>query len=458
MAQPIRKNIQEAHPDLIKEPAEYTLIIDGGSLLFACFADTKVNSDGVHYGGVYQFLSQLRTQLSKKDYDYVYVFFDNEFSGWMRWNLYKQYKANRDKHYEDYAPSDYMKQCNANIRAMETYLFNKEKKSNNHYYRHITKDNYAVYYEVTQHLNNSITIDYVKRKIGQYESIRGKGVECSDDILKKSQVISKLEYKKFAKSDTEYFIDTNFARERDILCRYFNELFIRWYIDDVVEGDDLIAYYCKNKKPNEKIVIVTGDMDLSQLLADDICIYNLQLKKFITNKNYKDYYGFPCENIMVKKVFCGDTSDNISNINGLSESKFFEIMPEAKEKPITIEDVKARAKDLIKERIDNKKKPYKVHENIVNGVANKKYDGDFYEINKKIIDLSEPLLTDEAKEEMDTMMYAPMDPEDRSFGNLYKLINEDKIEDLMGETNFASFFNIFKRIETKEKKRFEENI
>jgi hypothetical protein len=199
-------------------------------------------------------------------------------------------------------------------------------------------------------------------------------------------------------------------------------------------------------------------MDLSQLLADDICIYNLQLKKFVTNKNYKDYYGMPCENIMVKKVFCGDVSDNISNINGLSEAKFFEMMPEAKEKPVTIEEVKERAKNLIKERVDNKKKPYKVHENIVNGVANKEYDGDFYEINKKIIDLSEPLLTDEAKEEMDAMMYAPMDPEDRSFGNLYKLINEDKIEDLMGETNFASFFNIFKRIEAKEKKRFEENI
>ena len=176
-----------------------------------------------------------------------------------------------------------------------------------------------------------------------------------------------------------------------------------------------------------------------------------------TNKNYKTYYGFPCENIMVKKVFCGDTSDNISNISGLSEAKFFEIMPEAKERKVTIDEVKERAKDLIKERIDKKKKPYKVHENIVNGVANKKYDGDFYEINKAIIDLNNPLLSDEAKEEMDNMMYAPMDPEDRSFGNLYKLLNEDGVEELMGETNFATFFNIFSRIVNKETKRFNEN-
>ena len=106
MAQPIRKNIQEVHPELIKEESEYTLIIDGGSLLFTCFGDDKVNSDGVHYGAVYQFLLQLRMQLAKKDYDYVYVFFDNEYSGLLRWQLYKPYKANRDKNYEDYAVSD----------------------------------------------------------------------------------------------------------------------------------------------------------------------------------------------------------------------------------------------------------------------------------------------------------------------------------------------------------------
>jgi len=400
VAQPIRKTIQDTHPDLIKEPDEYTLIVDGNSLLFSCFADTKMNSDGVHYGAVFQFLLQLRMQFMKKDFDYVYVFFDNEFSGWLRWNLYKPYKGNRDKHYEDYAVSDYMKQCNANIRAMQTYLFNKQKK---------------------------------KREE------EGKPV-----IARK-------------KNATEEFIDANFDRERDILCRYFNELYIRWYIDEVVEGDDLIAYYCKNKKPNEKIVIVTGDMDLSQLLADDICIYDLKQKKYITKWNYPSYYGIVHENIMVKKVFCGDVSDNISNINGLSEAKFFEIMPEVRQRKVTIEEVKDRVKNLIDERIKNKKKPYKVYENILNGVANKEYDGDFYEINKKIIDLSEPLLTDEAKEEMDAMRYAPMDPEDRSFSNLYKLINEDKIEEIMGETKFAAFFNIFKRLEAKELKRYKEN-
>ena len=98
----------------------------------------------------------------------------------------------------------------------------------------------------------------------------------------------------------------------------------------------------------------------------------------------------------------------------------------------------------------------KLHENIINGISNKKYNGDFYDINDKLINLKKPLLSKEAKEEMDNMMYTPQDPTDRSIGNLYKLIMRDGIVELMSNTKFADFFRPFKQIETKEKKMFEE--
>ena len=201
---------------------------------------------------------------------------------------------------------------------------------------------------------------------------------------------------------------------------------------------------------------MSGDMDLSQWLADDIAIYNLHLKKFITNKNFKDYFGYSYENVMVKKVFTGDASDNIPNIKGLSEDGLYKLMPEIKDRKVTIEEVKERAQQMIDERKKEKKKPLQLHENIINGVSNKPYDGDFYEINRKIIDLSHPLLSKEAKETMDSMMYNVMDPEGRSFGNLYRMILADNITEWMGDTKFASFFNLFKRLEIKERKRFEE--
>ena len=200
------------------------------------------------------------------------------------------------------------------------------------------------------------------------------------------------------------------------------------------------CYYVKNKKPNDKVVIVSSDEDLTQLINETVCIYNPRLKKFISDKNFKEIKGFIHENVVIKKIFCGDTSDNIGNIDGVSENRLFELMPELKERPVTINEIKERAQEKINERINNKKKPLKWHENIINGVSKKRYNGDFYEINKKIIDLSEPLLTDNAKAEMDSMMYAPMDPEGRSIGNLYQYILDDNITDLIDNDKFSSFF------------------
>lgn len=398
MPQPVRKQIKEIHADLIQEPPFRTLLVDGNSLLFSCMADPKVNADGVHYGGVFQFLLQLRMMISKGEFQYIYVFFDNEYSGVLRFYEYPQYKANRDKHYADYGISDYMKEVNAKVRSM---------------------------------------MQYFNKKNGTAEKYNSK-----------------------EKSDWEKFIDANFDRERDILCRYFNELYIRWNIDEITEGDDQIAYYCLHKKPNEKIVIMSTDMDLAQLLADDVCIYNQRegIKKFITNKNFKENFGYDYRNVLVKKIFTGDASDNIGNIKGLSEEGFFKLMPEALDRAITADEVIDRCKKLIRERIDSKKKPLKLHENIVNGVSNKEYAGDFYEINTKIIDLKHPLLSKEAKEEMDAMMYAPQDPEGRSFKNLYRYIVEDGIVEFNNNTKFASFFAPFKSFAEREIKRYEEYI
>ena len=58
MGQPVRNIIKDTHPEL-KNETFITLLVDGNNLLRICFADDKLNSDGVHYGGVFQFLLQL---------------------------------------------------------------------------------------------------------------------------------------------------------------------------------------------------------------------------------------------------------------------------------------------------------------------------------------------------------------------------------------------------------------
>lgn len=385
MAQPVRKNINEKY---ITEHL-YTLLIDGNALLKVSMKDPKVNTRGEHVGGIFQFLLQLRKLIVQRNWDYVYVFFDDEDSGILRYELYKPYKANRDKKYGQHSNlSEYMKKYNETLKNMQNAIFNKS-----------------------------------------YEKKVADNKDVSED-------------------------DANFARERLRLMAYFEELYIRCYMDPKTEADDLIAYYVQNRKKNEKIVIATTDMDISQLICEDVYVYNLRLKKAVTHLNFKREFGYHYENICLKKIFCGDISDNISNIKGLSENKFFELMPEVKERPVTIEEVKAKAQMMIDERKKCKKKPLEVHKNIVEGIANKEYDGDYYEINEKIINLKKPLLTPEAKEVMDEMMYAPQDPEGRSFKNIFEMIIEDDITDLLGDNQFSGFFSVFKPLEQKEQKRY----
>lgn len=403
MGQPVRKIIQETHPELAAKPF-YTLMIDGNNLLRQCMADTKINADGIHYGGIFQFFLQIKLMLKEIKYDYVYVVFDDSESGILRYKYYKEYKANRDKKYAQQMinaddESDYWKRLNRTIKGMEKAIYNKKK----------------------------------KKEMSEEEEA------AAEERRRKKEIV-----------------DENFERERNIIMMYCVEIGIRILFDDKTEGDDFIAYYVLHKVPEERIVIVSTDNDLTQLISPTVNVYNRMLKKYLKPANFQRIKGFPIENVVLKKVLCGDASDNIGNIRGLSEARLMELMPEIAERPVTLDEVKARAKEKIDERIEQKKKPLQWHENIVNGVANKEYEGDFYEINTKIIDLSHPLLTKSAEENIESMMYAPLDPEGRSFGTLYEMIKRDGIEDLMNLDTFSRFFIPFKELFDREKRRFEE--
>lgn len=409
MGQPVRQIIKDTHPELSAKPF-YTLLVDGNNVLRASMVDSKVNSDGIHYGGILQFFIALKILMKQVKYDYVYIVFDDSASGILRYKEYHQYKQNRDKNYAqqmigDGEESDYWKRLNQTIASMQKYLYNKNKKK---------KD--------ISSMTDAEIVEYTKK---QYQ---------------------------------KELVDENFDRERNIIMEYCEEMSIRVIFDNRTEGDDLIAYYVNHKKPEERIVIVSADQDLTQLISPTVSVYDRNTKKYLKYSNFQKIKGYPVENVLIKKIFCGDTSDNIGNIKGLSEARLFELMPEMKDRPVTVEEVKSRAGKMIEERINNKKKPLQWHENIVNGVSNKEYDGDFYEINKKIIDLKHPLLTKSAEEVIENTMYAPMDPEGRSYGNLYSLIKRDNIEDLLDEKSFARFFLEFKELSDKECKRYEESL
>jgi 5'-3' exonuclease len=266
------------------------------------------------------------------------------------------------------------------------------------------------------------------------------------------------------KSMQEYFYSKNKAKlterrkekelfydQREVVMQCLEEVCVRQCVCDKVEADDLIAYYVNHKKSEERIVIMSNDRDLTQLISEDVIIYVQNQKKFINTKNHTTEMGYNYQNVLLKKIICGDASDSIKGIKGVGEKTLLDKFPEVKERKVGLSEIIEKAKQINEQRISDKKKPLKWAENIVNRVTDGVQGEKIYEINKKVIDLKHPILTDEAKELMDTMMYAPIDGEGRSLSNLYRiLVDENGIDEFRDENRFSSFFYEYKVLMNRE--------
>lgn len=388
MKQPIRKSIAKAN-GIDTTNYTTTLLVDGNNLLKISLVDKTMNSDGQQYGAVVNFIRQLGKVLAKKDFNYCIVVFDGEGSGVLRWEIYKDYKANRDKHYELHTAQT------AYDRAINAYC----------------------------------------KKVLQYSRDKKKTVQSEENE------------------------DEIFDRQKTIIKSILEELCIRQYEYENVEGDDIISYYVHNKKDNERVVIMSADKDLTQLISDTVIVYNPRMKDgdgFINTKNSVEKLGVRHDNVVLEKIICGDSSDNIKGIKGVGEQTLVKLFPQINEQKLDLSFIMTRSKELLEERKANKKKPLKSLENIVNGVTDGCQGKDIYDINKKIIDLSKPLLTKEAKEDLKESLYAPIDTSDRLMKNVYNIVLENKMEDITNENSFSRLFAPYARIRMMEEKRFKE--
>ena len=211
--------------------------------------------------------------------------------------------------------------------------------------------------------------------------------------------------------------------------QYLEELFIRQLSVEFIEADDLIAYYCKLYHTTENITIFTNDRDLCQLIQyDTVKLYLANKKVIITKDNYFLHFNHYYKNIALIKTFCGDISDNIFSISGLKETTFLKLFPKAINEEVFIDEVIESAKLIKEERSLNKKlKPLLVLDAIIEGKGSdgKVLGRDFYSINYEIINLKEPMLTKEAKYEVENIATIELDDSDRGSKNLLKLMKED---------------------------------
>ena len=255
--------------------------------------------------------------------------------------------------------------------------------------------------------------------------------------------------------DNEYKLDS-FTEQKERIKQYLEDCYIRQINVDNNEADDLIAYYCQISE-NEQKTIYSGDKDLTQLISDKVSVYYPRTKEtyHLGSKIKCDIYEFPHQNIRTYKILSGDKSDNIEGISGLGEKTLIKFFPELLEKSVSITDILEKTENLLKENKNNK-----TLQNLLSGKTKSGVYGDeYFVINEKIINLSNPLITDDAKELVELYYKESLDPDGRGHRGLIKMMMEDGFFKYLpkGDDAWVNFVRPFMKLTRKEKRNYNNN-
>ena len=261
------------------------------------------------------------------------------------------------------------------------------------------------------------------------------------------------QYKENRIQEQNEFKVQSFTFQKERVKQYLEEMFVRQVNVDNNEADDLIAYYCQIAK-NEKITIFSSDKDLTQLISENVSIYSPSAKQMYKNgdKIKLKEHEIPHNNILTYKILIGDKSDNIDGIYYLGDKTLFKLFPELLEQELTITDILSKAETLLKEDKENT-----ALKNLLTGKTKSGIYGDeYYEINKKIVDLSDPMIDDEGKEVVELYYTETLDPDGRGHRNLIKMMMEDGFFKFLpkGDDAWVNFVKPFLKLTRKEKNNF----
>ena len=242
----------------------------------------------------------------------------------------------------------------------------------------------------------------------------------------------------------------SYLYQRERVKDYLEEVFVRQCQVDQNEADDLIANYVQVAK-DENIIIFSGDKDLTQLIGENVMLYSPVSKTYSKKGDLIHFKNIdiPHNNVYVYKVLIGDTSDNIYGITNFGEKKLKTFFPNFDKRDYTLQEVLDEAKVLFEQ---NKSKTLS---NLISGISKSGLVGDeFFEKTGKIIDLRNPLITDEGKTMVYEIYSERLDPTDRSYTNLLKLMRDDGFFKFLPKRDDAwvDFVKPFMKLSRKEKK------
>ncbi len=259
------------------------------------------------------------------------------------------------------------------------------------------------------------------------------------------------QYKGNRRQDMNEYKYESYLNQKARVKMYLEEVYVRQVEMLNNEADDLIAHYCQIAN-DEQIIIFSADKDLTQLISENVTIYSPVIKKYLKfgDKVTINKVDIPHYNVTITKVFTGDKSDNIDGIEGLGEKTLVKLFPFLLDKPSTIQEILDNARDI------RQKKVPKTVQNILTGRTKNGILGEeFYRVNQKIVDLSNPLITEDGKSLVEQIHIDTIDPTDRGYKNLMRLMMEDGLFKYLPKNDEAwvNFLRPFMKLIRKEKRR-----
>jgi DNA polymerase-1 len=174
------------------------------------------------------------------------------------------------------------------------------------------------------------------------------------------------------------------------IIQYLKTLPVKTITISKVEADDVIAYLSSTLPTHDqdRVFIVSSDKDYLQLISEQVIVYRPVEKEYYTTDTVKSTFGIHPNNFLIYKLLMGDNSDSVQGIKGLGPKKLLKLFPELTEQVISFEDLLNIAEAKLKEHI--------VYARIL-------HDIEGLENKYKVMDLSNPMLTDMDKMKIDKL-------------------------------------------------------
>jgi DNA polymerase-1 len=205
------------------------------------------------------------------------------------------------------------------------------------------------------------------------------------------------------------------------IIQYLKTLPVKVITLNKVEADDVIAYLSSTlpKKDDDRVFIVSSDKDYLQLVTEKVIVYRPIEKEFFTEATVRDKFGLDPHNFILYKTLLGDASDALPGIKGLGEKKLFKLFPELSKHELEFQDILDLSESRMKEHI--------IYARILSDI-------ELLENKYKIMDLSNPMMSDEDKETINNII---RDSELPYYPEIFtKMHQEDRLESLIRNVEF----------------------